>query len=74
MEMETDKAAAPVNSPIAGTVKSILVKKGDVVPVGGDLLVLSTDPVAPGAAAEKPAEPSGPKPKSAPPPPGGDKR
>jgi pyruvate/2-oxoglutarate dehydrogenase complex dihydrolipoamide acyltransferase (E2) component len=73
--METDKAGAPVNAPSPGTVKSILVRKGDVVAVGTDMLVLSSDAAGASAGATATAAaaaPSKPQPKTAPPPPGTD--
>ena len=54
MEVETEKAVAPVECPHAGTVTKIHVSEGDTVPVGGTLLTIeatSDVPAAAGAAA-----------------------
>ena len=45
-EMMTDKATVEVPSPIAGVVKEIQKKEGDVVEVGAVMLVLDTDGAA----------------------------
>jgi len=37
-EVETDKITNTLESPKAGTVKEILVKEGDTVPVGGVIM------------------------------------
>lgn len=53
-EMMTDKATVEVPSPIAGVVKEISKKEGDVIEVGATMLVVETDgagAVAPGRSA-----------------------
>ena len=40
VEIQTDKATVDIPSPYAGTVLSILVAEGDVVPVGTELVVI----------------------------------
>lgn len=55
-EMMTDKATVEVPSPIAGVVKEIQKKEGDVVEVGAVMLVLDTDGAA--AVASAPASAS----------------
>jgi pyruvate dehydrogenase E2 component (dihydrolipoamide acetyltransferase) len=55
VEMETDKATAPVPSPAAGRVTKISVSPGQTVPVGG--LLMELDAVA---GAETPAAPDAP--------------
>ena len=50
LEIETDKAAVEIPSPITGTVAEILVKPGDVVNVGDVLMTFDTE--ASDAAAE----------------------
>lgn len=61
-EMMTDKATVEVPSPIAGVVKEIQKKEGDVIEVGAVMLVVETDGAAtvsaPTAAAAKPAAPA----------------
>ena len=53
VEIQTDKTTVEIPSPAAGTVTSILVAEGDVVPVGTVLVVIG------GEAAEPPPRPSG---------------
>jgi pyruvate dehydrogenase E2 component (dihydrolipoamide acetyltransferase) len=64
VEIQTDKTSVEIPSPAAGTVSSILVAEGDVVPVGTVLVVIAGDG-APGSAppvAQAPrAEPAGGK-------------
>ncbi|WP_373500241.1 biotin/lipoyl-containing protein, partial [Desulfococcus sp.] len=57
LEIETDKAAVEIPSPITGTVTEILVKPGDVVNVGDVLLNFDTGEAAAAALEtdEKPA-------------------
>lgn len=62
-EMMTDKATVEVPSPIAGVVKEIQKKEGDVVEVGAVMLVVETDGAsastgATNGAAAKPAAPA----------------
>ena len=53
--MMTDKAAVELSSPVSGTVIKLAGEPGDIVPVGGALMVLETDGAA---AAEIAAEPA----------------
>ncbi len=53
VEIQTDKTTVEIPSPAAGTVTSIRVQEGDVVPVGTLLVVI-------GEAAERPVRVSGP--------------
>ncbi|HRS05202.1 MAG TPA: E3 binding domain-containing protein, partial [Treponema sp.] len=46
MELESDKVVSELNSPIAGTVKDILVREGDLVQVGSPLINLETEQTA----------------------------
>jgi pyruvate/2-oxoglutarate dehydrogenase complex dihydrolipoamide acyltransferase (E2) component len=48
VEIQTDKTTVEIPSPAAGTVTSILVGEGDVVPVGTVLVVIEGDGAAPG--------------------------
>lgn len=43
VEVMTDKATVEVPTPIAGTIKELKVKEGDVVPIESTLLTLETD-------------------------------
>jgi pyruvate dehydrogenase E2 component (dihydrolipoamide acetyltransferase) len=43
VEVETDKITNALESPKAGTVKEILVKEGDTVPVGGAIMRIEED-------------------------------
>ena len=58
VEIQTDKTTVEIPSPAAGTVTSILVEEGKVVPVGTVLVVIGGDPdgerraAAPGALAK----------------------
>ena len=61
VELMTDKATVEVPSPIAGTVKELKVKEGDIVPIESVLLTLETDGAAATAApvaAKAPAAPA----------------
>ncbi|HEX6983940.1 MAG TPA: biotin/lipoyl-containing protein, partial [Planctomycetaceae bacterium] len=40
MEVETDKAVAPVECPFAGKITKVHVKEGDTVPIGATLLTI----------------------------------
>ena len=51
LELESEKAVAPIPAPASGTVTKILVKEGDEIKVGGLILVLSDN----GAGAAPPA-------------------
>jgi pyruvate/2-oxoglutarate dehydrogenase complex dihydrolipoamide acyltransferase (E2) component len=55
VEIQTDKTTVEIPSPAAGTVTSILVEEGKVVPVGTVLVVIGGDPDGerPAAAPEK---------------------
>ena len=57
VEIQTDKTTVEIPSPAAGTVTSILVEEGKVVPVGTVLVVIGGDPDGqrPAAAPEAPA-------------------
>ena len=59
MEVETEKAVAPVEIPYAGTIAEILVKEGDSVAIGAALLRVEQ-----GEGADAPAE--DPKPSALP--------
>src|SRR6516165_3871595 len=54
LEVQADKAALEVGSPVAGKVTKILVKSGDQIKVGQPYLVIE---VTNGKAQEKPAKP-----------------
>ncbi len=60
LEVETDKAAFPVNAPFDGELKKILVKEGEEIAVGGVLaeveLAGGTSPVTPAEPMEKTEE------------------
>ncbi len=43
VEVETDKITNTLESPKAGTIKEILVKEGDAVPVGGAIMRIELD-------------------------------
>lgn len=43
IEVQTDKVSAELPSPVAGRVRDIPVRPGDLVPVGGTLIVLDTN-------------------------------
>jgi pyruvate dehydrogenase E2 component (dihydrolipoamide acetyltransferase) len=54
VEIQTDKTTVEIPSPAAGTVARILVREGEVVPVGTVLVVIGEDGAAPAAPAERP--------------------
>ncbi len=54
VEIQTDKTTVEIPSPAAGTVTSILVAEGEVVPVGTVLVVIGGDGAQPTAAAPAP--------------------
>ena len=54
VEIQTDKTTVEIPSPAAGTVTSILVAEGEVVPVGTVLVVIGTDGGGTPAVAPKP--------------------
>ena len=59
VEIQTDKTTVEIPSPAAGTVTSILVAEGEVVPVGTVLVVIGGDGAeTPAAAERKPAPPA----------------
>ncbi len=43
IEVETDKAAFPVNSPFSGEIKNLLIKEGDELEVGGVIAELEVE-------------------------------
>ncbi|RME74408.1 MAG: 2-oxo acid dehydrogenase subunit E2, partial [Planctomycetota bacterium] len=53
LEVMTDKATVELTAPVAGVVKELRAKPGDIVPVGEVLYVLETDGASP--ATEAPA-------------------
>jgi pyruvate/2-oxoglutarate dehydrogenase complex dihydrolipoamide acyltransferase (E2) component len=57
VEIQTDKTTVEIPSPAAGTVTSILVAEGAVVPVGTVLVVIGGDGVATAAGGQEPARP-----------------
>jgi 2-oxoisovalerate dehydrogenase E2 component (dihydrolipoyl transacylase) len=59
VEIQTDKTTVEIPSPAAGTVTSILVKEGKVVPVGTVLVVIGGDPDGERRAAPPAASPPG---------------
>ncbi len=62
LEVETDKAAVEIPSPVDGTVKEIRVKPGDVVKVGDVLMIFETDAAAdPGGLTASAAQPAPPE-------------
>ncbi len=69
-EIETDKATVEVESATAGTVLSLLVNEGDVVPVSAPIAVIGEagekvdSPAAPQPAAASPAPGANPQPES----------
>ena len=70
LDVETDKASVPVNSQIAGTVGTVLVKLGDKVAIGAAIFTFAgangTAPKAPATASPPPASPKAePAPKAA---------
>jgi pyruvate dehydrogenase E2 component (dihydrolipoamide acetyltransferase) len=67
LEVETDKAAVEIPSPISGTVSEILAKKGDMAGVGDILINFGekADTATAPAAAPKPAQPAGDAPAEA---------
>ena len=52
LELETNKATAPIPSPADGTIQKILVKEGQEVTVGAAIMIL-TEGAAKDRAAEK---------------------
>jgi pyruvate dehydrogenase E2 component (dihydrolipoyllysine-residue acetyltransferase) len=54
VEIQTDKTTVEIPSPAAGTVSSILVAEGEVVPVGTVLVVIGGDGAAPLEEGERP--------------------
>jgi pyruvate dehydrogenase E2 component (dihydrolipoamide acetyltransferase) len=55
LELETDKATIEVPSPVGGTVKSLHVKDGQKLKVGGLILTVDERPAAPAVKKEPPA-------------------
>jgi 2-oxoisovalerate dehydrogenase E2 component (dihydrolipoyl transacylase) len=64
VEIQTDKTTVEIPSPAAGTVTSILVEEGAVVPVGTVLVVIGGEPDG-GSAASDPAPSTAPPARSA---------
>lgn len=64
LELETEKAVAPIPSPADGVIGKILVKEGQSVPVGGAIMTLSSagsgSGEAPKTETSAPAKPSAP--------------
>ncbi|NNJ25474.1 2-oxo acid dehydrogenase subunit E2 [Alienimonas chondri] len=58
MEVETEKAVAPVEIPFSGTITEILVGEGDTVKIGAPLLNVEQGESAEAPAAEKTSEPA----------------
>lgn len=62
IELENEKAVAPIPSPASGTVKGIRVKEGDKISVGMVILTVATgeaeEPAPPPAPAAAPAQPA----------------
>lgn len=56
-QMETDKAVMDVESPYKGKIVRWLAEVDDVIPVGGDVLLIETEEAA-GTTTEQPASPS----------------
>ena len=56
MEVETEKAVAPVECPFAGTIAKVHVSEGDTVPIGATLLSIEESAEA-GAKKEEPRTP-----------------
>ncbi len=54
VEIQTDKTTVEIPSPAAGTVTSILVAEGEVVPVGTVLVVIGADGAATASGQEEP--------------------
>jgi len=54
MDIETDKAVVPLESPYAGVVKELHVSEGDSIPIGTVLLSIEESNGAPAAPAEEP--------------------
>src|SRR5436190_6173137 len=61
LELENEKAVAPIPSPASGTVSKMQVKEGDKVSVGQIILSTSEGAGAPPPAAEKQPAPVRPK-------------
>src|SRR3989338_7999570 len=61
IELENEKAVAPIPSPGSGTVTKVLVKVGDKVTVGQPIVTLSESGAVPAAPEEKKAPPRAPE-------------
>jgi pyruvate/2-oxoglutarate dehydrogenase complex dihydrolipoamide acyltransferase (E2) component len=59
VEVQTDKTTVEIPSPAGGTVASILVAEGELVPVGTPLVVIGADGDAPPPAADPPERSKG---------------
>jgi pyruvate dehydrogenase E2 component (dihydrolipoamide acetyltransferase) len=64
VEIQTDKTTVEIPSPAAGTVTSILVDEGKVVPVGTVLVVIGGEPDGERPSPQRGAPPEGPRRKS----------
>lgn len=62
IEVEAEKSAVPVPSPIAGRIAQVLVKKGDKVKTGQVLVTIESKNGVPSAAPAAPSAPSTPAP------------
>ncbi|MCC7370449.1 MAG: 2-oxo acid dehydrogenase subunit E2 [Chloroflexi bacterium] len=75
VEVMTDKVNAEIPSPVAGVIEQVVVQEGDVVPVGGAILVIgdgagaSVSPTASQSAAPAAASVAAPAAPPSPPPP-----
>jgi pyruvate dehydrogenase E2 component (dihydrolipoamide acetyltransferase) len=58
VEIQTDKTTVEIPSPAAGKVARILVREGDIVPVGTVLVVIGEDGAAPAEEKQPAAEPA----------------
>jgi pyruvate dehydrogenase E2 component (dihydrolipoamide acetyltransferase) len=61
MEVETEKAVAPVECPHAGKVTKVHVSQGDTVDIGATLLTIEATSDAKASGGRKPPESTGPK-------------
>jgi pyruvate/2-oxoglutarate dehydrogenase complex dihydrolipoamide acyltransferase (E2) component len=56
VDVQTDKAVVEIPSPVGGVVKSLGGEAGEMLPIGGTLVVIETDGAPPAATKEKAAE------------------
>src|SRR5664280_1161684 len=66
LEVSTDKVDTEIPSPVAGTLREILVAEDETVPVGTDLAVVGDGAAAPAAPAEAAAPTAEPTPEQTP--------